>query len=293
MLPSLRSLQAFEAVARHRSFTSAADELGVSQPAVSLQVRNLEAFLKAQLISRDARTLTLTPIGRTLYNDLSKGLDIVRQSVAFAQGEIQESPLGVFLKPHFAMKWLTPRLPLFSAIYPGQVIHFIHSNGPADLNDESIHISIEFRRFDNTDQFCRLLFPGNLTPAVSPSLLNGSHPIKVPKDLENHRLLHESTERTWPEWLGVAGVPGLKPAGREFYDDTNVRQEAAIAGEGVVLVCPRLVEDDISKGRLVCPFDISIDSFSYYLRISPHAKERRSVRLFANWLFDQASKDIV
>lgn len=290
MLPSLNSLRAFEAAARHRSFTLAAEEIGVSQPAISSQIRNLEDFLGAQLFVRSAHALELTPVGQVLFGDLSRGLELLRRAVAAARTEIAGMPLGILLKPHFGMKWLAPRLPQFTEAHPNLKLRFVHSNEAADLSDIQIHLSVEFRRFDEIDPDCILLLDGNLTPACSPRLLEGDGAITQPGDLARHTLLHESRERTWPEWLAAAGVPGLAPANSEFYDDTNVRQEAAIRGEGVALVCPSLVADDIAARRLVCPLDLSLDTHAYYLRVSPQRRALPNVRVFVDWLLQQSER---
>lgn len=288
MLPPLNGLRAFEAVARHKSFTRAAGELNVSQSAVSHQVRGLEQALNLRLLSREGRTIELTREGRLLFEDLSESLARIRRALANLEAVRRATPLGVSVRPHFAMKWLAPRLSRFWQRHPGFDLRFYHTNKLADFADAQLHVAIEWRHLSEVSADARLLVPGNLTPACGPALLTGGRGPRRPEDLARHALLHESDERSWSEWLAAAGVPGLEPARMAFYEDTNVRQQAAKEGEGFALVCPDLVADEIAAGQLVCPFDIRLESFSYYLLAPADRLEIPNVRRFASWLLGEA-----
>ena len=290
-LPSLKGLRAFEAVARNGSFTLAASEIGVTQPAISYQICNLEQDLHAKLFIRGTQPPQLTPIGETLYSKLTLGLDLVRQSVESVKAEIKGTPLGVSMKPHFAFRWFAPRMERFHNEQAAKEIHFIHSNAPANFSKGDIHVSIEFLRQDEAGEDSLLLFNGDLTPACSPALLQGESPIRTPADLARHTLLHESSERTWPEWLTLAGVPDLRPVRKEFYDDTNVRQQAAMEGVGIALVCPRLVAEDMEAGLLVCPFELRLRTYAYFVLVAPEKRELQMVRSFINWLLVEVEND--
>ena len=290
-LPSLKSLWAFEAVARNGSFTSAASEIGVTQPAISYQIDKLEQDLHAKLFIRGTHPPQLTPIGKILYSKLTDGFGLVRQSVEATRAEVRGIPLSVSMKPHFAFRWFAPRMERFHREQAGNEIHFIHSNAPADFSKGDIHVSIEFLREDDAGEGSILLFNGDLTPACSPALMEGPNPIRSARDLAYHNLLHENAERTWPEWLEIAGVPDLEPVRKEFYDDTNVRQQAAIEGAGVALVCPRLVADDMDAGRLVCPFDLRLRSYAYFVLVAPEKRDLQMVRGFVNWLLSEVEID--
>ena len=291
MLAPLNGLRAFEAVARHESFTRAAQELAVSQSAVSHQIRNLEGFLRTRLFERSGLTLALTQEGQTLYAGLRQAFALIRQSVADVQAEVEASPLGISLKPHFALKWLAPRLARFWQVNPGLDLRFFHTNQPADFADPQVHVSIEWRHGEAAGPECILLVEGALTPACHPALLAGPRALRTPADLGHHTLLHETDDKSWLEWLAKAGEPGLDPAHKQFYEDTNVRQQAAIEGQGVALVCPRLAADDLAAGRLACPFDIRLDSYSYYLVVPPNRLDVPNVRKFVNWLMREREAD--
>ena len=287
MLPPLNGLRAFEAVARHKSFTRAAGELNVSQSAVSHQVRGLENALNLRLLSRDGRSIELTREGRLLFQDLSESLARIRRAVANLEAVRRATPLGVSVRPHFAMKWLAPRLSHFWQRHPGFDLRFYHSNDPADFADAQLHVAIEWRHLSEVSAEARLLVPGNLTPACGPGLISKGKGLREPADLARHALLHEADERSWSEWLAAAGVPGLQPARMAFYEDTNVRQQAAKEGEGVALVCPELVADEVVAGELVCPFDIRLETYSYYLLAPADRLEIPNVRKFVSWLIEE------
>ncbi len=165
MLPPLNALRAFEAVARHKSFTRAAGELNVSQSAVSHQVRSLESVLNLRLLSREGRTVELTREGRLLFADLSDSLARIRRALANLEAVRRASPLGVSVRPHFAMKWLAPRLSRFWQRHPGFDLRFYHTNELADFTDAQLHVAIEWRHLSEVSAEARLLVPGNLTQA--------------------------------------------------------------------------------------------------------------------------------
>ena len=287
-LPPLKSLQVFESVARYQSVTQAAQELNVTQSAVSHQIRNLEDFLQTRLFDRNGPKLSLSDDGHLLYHDLSQAITLIKHSVGALRAAHQPETIGVTVRSHFAMNWLSRRVVELSTLYPDLNLHFNHSNTPADFSDPSIHASIEWRRIDEVQAHMRLLFCGNLTPACHPDLLH-TPGLKIPADLAHHTLLHESDESVWWEWLRLAGVPRIQPKRKVFYEDTNVRQQSAVAGAGVALVCPELVADDLAAGRLVLPFDIVLDTWSYYLIIPPDRLMIPNVRRFANWIESEAS----
>ena len=287
MLPPLNGLRAFEAVARHLNFTRAAEELNVTQSAVSHQVRNLEAFLGTALFTRAGGKLTLTPAGQTLLPDISEAFTAIQRAAASLRVANGERPLCLVTRPHFASRWLAPRLARLWRRHPGFDLRIRHANHPADLTDGEIDLAIEWRRKAEVDATARLLVEGDLVPACSPKLLNGGAPVGQPADLAAHALLHGDDARAWRDWLALAGVPGLTARRNHVFDDTNVRQEAAIAGEGFCLVCPHLIAEDIAAGRLVFPFDIPLDAYAYFLLVPKRPAGAQSKK-FTAWLLDEA-----
>lgn len=288
MVPPLNGLRAFEAAARFESFSRAAQELNVTQSAVSHQVRNLEACLEVRLFERGNGALTLTEAGRSLFKELNIAFKHIDQGIANLKASQEQSVIGVSLNPHFALRWLAPRLGRFWRLRPGFVLRFVHNYEHADFSDPQIHISVEWRHDSEQSPGARLLIPGALTPACSPSILTGAKALNTPGDLKNHSLLHGRGQRAWREWLALAGVPELSPVFDEVYEDTNVRLQAAVEGEGVALVFPEMVADEIDSGRLVCPFDTRLTTYSYYV-VTPKSRfDNRNVRRFQRWLLSES-----
>ena len=134
------------------------------------------------------------------------------------------------------------------------------------------------------------LVEGDLTPVCHPGLLDGDAPLREPADLARHVLLHEENDDRWADWLALAGVEGLSPRQHVVIDDTNVRTQAAIDGQGVELGCPALIGDDLAAGRLARPFETRLKLFNYYLTAPPRGRERAEVCAFRDWLIAEAGQ---
>lgn len=290
MHPPLNALRAFEAIARHKSFQKAAEELSVTTSAVSHQLRNLEDFMSAELLLRDGKSFALTPEGQVLFDYLSQAFSLIRQGAAEVAARTTATPLGVSLRPHFAARWLGPRMSRLWRKLPGMDLRFFHHNDAADFSNPSIHVAIEWLHKSEVPAQARLLWPGDLTPACSPAILEDKGAVQTASDLARHKLLHENDERSWREWLNAAGAPDLWAGGKLFFEDSNVRHSAAVAGEGFALVCPSLIADDLESGRLICPFDIKLDSYAYYLIAPANRLKIPTVRKFVDWLLIEAGQ---
>ena len=286
-LPPLNALRAFEAVARHGSVTGASRELHVTQSAVSHQVRNLERQLDVNLFERHGPRLLLTEPGLALYNDLNIAFARIRRGVGKLLLARDDGGIGIHVRPHFAMNWLSPRINGFTEQHPDVNLHFYHSNAAADFSQPDVHLSIEWRHRSTVGEHMTLLLGGDLTPACHPDLLQGK-PLQEPADLASHTLLHETDRRAWREWLLQAGCDTLDVARETFYEDTNVRQQAAMSGAGVALVCPALIESDLQAGRLILPFAESLDSYGYYLVAPPEGETTARIRAFCDWIIGTA-----
>ena len=288
MIPPLNGLRAFEAVARHLNFTKAADELHVTQSAVSHQIRNLEAFLGTALFDRAGGRLTLTAAGQVLLPGVREAIASIGRAVSSLKAMDEGRPLGLVTRSHFALKWLAPRLVRFWERHPGFDLRLQHANDPADFGDAAIDLAIEWRRKDALPEGARLLVEGDLTPTCSPKLLQGDDAPREPADLLAYPLLHEDDEVAWMEWLALAGAGAQTAARNHYYDDTNVRHEATVAGEGFSLACPHLIAADLEEGRLVCPFDLRLPVYGYYLVMPGGARNRRT-QDFVDWLLAEAA----
>ncbi len=281
MIVPFRSLLVFEAVTRNSSFTKAAEELNVSQSAISHQIRNLEDYFGARLLDRTGPGMKLTEEGEILYKDLSAAMAMVRRGVSNLKARTALAPVGISVRPHFDLKWLSPHLAGADFEFD---FRFYHSNEPADFSNSDLHLSIEWLPREQAPENARLLVPGNLTPACHPSLLEGIDNSADPLILSRFSLLHETNDSSWREWLALAGVPDLKPARAPIYDDTNVRQRAAAEKHGFALVCPALIKEELAQGELVCPFSQYLDRWAYYLIVPEDRLGIRRVRAFVDWL---------
>ena len=287
-LRSLNALKTFEAVARHGSFTRGAEELGVTQSAASHQVRRLEDDLGTSLFDRRGGQLTLTPAGKLLRSGVQDGFAMIGRAVDSVRANKAGRPFGLQVRPHFALKWLAPRLVRLWQKLPGFDLRLHHSNFPADFSDRSLDLAIEWLHEAAAKPNATLLLPGRLTPACHPDLARGG-PL-APRDLEAFPLLHEADEGSWQDWLAAAGVPDLKADRNHYYDDTNVRQEAATKGEGFALVCPALVEEELAAGLLVCPFDIHLETYAYYVVVPNHSVDSPATRMVRRWLIEESKR---
>ena len=284
--PSLRALKAFEAVSRHLKVSDAAEELCVTSSAISHLVKRLEQELGLPLLKRDGRNIALTPEGeqfapriQRIFRSLNHLIDDTRE---------QNSPnvLNVSLRPYFAVKWLSPRLSHFWAQHPDIELRLIHTTKPTDFSNDRVDLAIEWSKGNRTDIKQSLLIPGLLTPVLSPVLAK-TQKITQPKDTLKHILLRETDYDSWQDWLELAGVND-KPKKHTFIDDSNVRYQAAIDGQGIELGCRALIEEDIKAGLLITPFELSLNSFSYYLAepLKP-ARQRSASEKFKRWLAQQ------
>ena len=290
-LPPLNALRAFEASARHRSFSRAAEELNVTPAAISHQIKGLEEFLAAKLFLRAKRTLMLTPAGQTLLPGIRKGFAAFSEAME-AFGQYDESGmLTVAVTPSFAAKWLVHRIEHFNRAHPDVDIRMTTSMGLIDYAREGIEIGVRYERGDYEDLVAEHLLSTEITPVCSPRLLRGERPLKTPQDLQHFTLLHEDSHRhekmypDWAMWLRVVGVNSVDPSHGLRFDSAGETQTAAVEGVGVALGRTTLVSDDIAAGRLVRVFDLVLPSdFAYWIVYTESSIKRPKVKAFRDWL---------
>lgn len=274
-LPSLNGLRAFEAAARHLSFTNAATELNVTQTAISHQIRRLEEELGVRLFIRQNRALTLTPEAneylpgvRAAFNDLRFATDrLLRKD--------NENVLTVSTLASLAAKWLLPRLPAFQEAHPGIDVRITTSTALVDFKTGDVDAAIRYGRGHWPGLRADWLMADELFPVCSPALITGSKPLHCPEDLAQQTLLHTSAgyNDDWRLWLTAAGLPAniSKRPGLTF-DLILVTVQAAIDGLGVAMGRTSYVEADIAKGRLVVPFKIALPADAGFYLVSPEAR---------------------
>ena len=287
-LPSLNGLRAFEAAARHMSFTLAASELNVTQTAISHQIRRLEEELGVRLFVRQNRSLSLTteaaeylPGVRAAFNDLRLATDrLLRRD--------DDHVLTVSTLASLAAKWLLPRLSAFQEAHAGIDVRITTSTSLVDFQRDKVDAAIRYGRGQWAGLRADWLMADELFPVCSPALLQGAKPLKAPEDLRDHALLHTSGANSddWRLWLTAAGLPTdiSKQPGVTF-DLLFVTIQAAIDGIGVAMGRTSYVRDDIAKGRLVVPFTIALPADAGFYLVSPQGRaDSRKLAAFRAWL---------
>src|ERR1700722_16726933 len=287
-LPSLNGLRAFEAAARHLSFTQAASELNVTQTAISHQIPRLEEELGIRLFIRKNRALALTPKARdylpgvrAAFNDLRLATDrLLRKDNDHV---LPGSPLAVL-----AAKGLVPRLSALQEQHPGTDVRIATSASLVDFKSGDVDSAIRYGRGQWPGLRADWLMADQLFPVCSPTLLTGDKPLRCPEDLADRTLLHSSSgyDDDWRLWLTAAGLPPdiSKQPGLTF-DLIFMTVQAAIDGIGVAMGRTSYVEADIAKGRLVVPFKITLPADAGFYLVSPEARaDSPKLSAFRRWL---------
>jgi len=287
-LPSPIALRSFEAAARHLSFTRAAQELFVTQSAVSHQVRGLEDELGVRLFLRLTRQLRLTDAGEALLLVLRESFDRIEDAVQDMKTASVAHPLRISLTSYFAARWLTRRLGSFSALHPQVEMHLHLINGDVDFKRMDLDLAIVWGTGDWPGLEAELLMPIQIIVVCSPDILVNGPPLEEIADLQHHRLLHETGRELWETWLMANGASDVKPERNIEMDDPNVLHQAAIEGQGIALGARALLDDEISRGLLIQPFDKSVELGGYYIVHAPGARALPNVSAFFDWLTREA-----
>jgi LysR family transcriptional regulator, glycine cleavage system transcriptional activator len=290
-LPPLGALRAFEAAARLGSFTRAADELCVTQTAVSHQVRLLEETLGEALFVRQPRTIALTRRGTQWARALS---DVFARLYA-ANRALRARPgatrplVAVSVLPSFASRWLVPRLGRFLAAHPDVDVRISPSEELVDLNASELDVGIRFGTGRYPGLKVERLCGDGWVAACAPTLKQRSK-LKTPADLVHFRLLHDDNHG-WKPWLAARGAHGVDAARGPVMTDSSMVVEAALQGQGVGLVRLSIAADELAAGRLVNPFPriapLPTD-YAYYLAL-PRRRPRPEVRAFCEWVRAEVS----
>lgn len=290
-LPPLNALRAFEAAARHLSFTRAAEELSVTQAAVSHQVKALEERLGVALFRRVHRGLLLTEAGQRLLPVLTQAFDRIAMVTAQLDA-VPSRTLRITVVPSFAARWLVPRLHRFQQAHPDITVHLQAEDRVVDLALENIDCGIRYGRGDYPGLEVEALMQDDVFPVCAPALVTGEHPLRTPDDLRHHVLVHDDYAMDWRMWLTTAGVEGVDPDQGPAFDRTDMLLDYVAEGRGVALGRTTLVADDLARGRLVKPFELSLPSdYAYYLACRPDVMHQPRFVAFRDWLLEEAGAD--
>jgi LysR family glycine cleavage system transcriptional activator len=290
-LPPLAAIRSFEAAARHQSFTRAAEELGMTQAAVSYQIKLLEERVGRPLFSRGARGVTLSDAGRRLAPAVSEAFTQIR--AAFEDlSETAEGILRITALATFAANWLVPRLGTFQAQHPTIAVSLDVTNVVLDLEQGEVDVGLRSGHGHWPGLTAHPLMPAAFTPMLSPQLLERSGPLKEPADLLNLPLI-DPADDWWVEWFQEAGVstPDLSDRTGIRVWNQQLAGRAALAGQGAAILMPAFFADELASGLLVQPFPIvRTTSDSHYWLVYAEARRRSpKIRAFRDWILAEAA----
>lgn len=292
-------IRAFEAVARRSSFRAAGEELHLTQPAISRQIRSLEDEVGAKLLLRGTRHVELTGAGEALLRAVAPLLDRLDASVRQIRSQGARQRVTVTTFASFASLWLIPRLQDFRRLHPTVDIRVSADDALADADDPEIDFALRYMQPDRHSQGAAPLFDEWLTPVVSPALRDALGRPWQPADLAAQTLLEEDDHRpsaeylSWRHWLRLHAPPGLEPRGWMYLNYTYQQIQAALAGQGVALARLALVHESLARGDLVEPFGRAgrvTSPFGYWLLRWPGRPQAAHLQAFEAWVLDQAAR---
>ncbi|WP_062203938.1 LysR substrate-binding domain-containing protein [Aureimonas sp. AU12] len=284
-LPPLAAIRVFEAAARQLSFTKAAAELGMTQAAVSYQIKVLEERVGAALFNRGRRQVVLTDVGARLATDCTTALDLIAAAFNESQGDAH-GVLAVTVTSTFAAYWLARHLVDFQRLHPRLVVQLTNSEQVLDLERDNVDVGIRAGKGDWPGLTCHKLIETAFTPMLSPALLERMGGVESPADLLRYPLI-DPTDPWWNLWFASAGVT------REGYEVDNghkmgsqhLEAIAAMAGQGVAILTRFFYGEELARGQLVQPFDVAGEEGRAYYLVYPTARRNApKIRAFREWL---------
>ena len=291
-LPSLNGLKAFEAAARHESFTRAAEELSVTQGAVSHQVKALESQLGLKLFNRERQRLVITESGRDYLVVVRDAFDRIAMGTERLVQRQSTGALTVTTSPDFAAKWLVHRLGKFAEAHPDIDLRVSATMHHVDFASEDVDIAVRHGTGDWPGLDVTRLCPELLFPVMSPKLLTRRRSIKHPRDILKFPLIHIGDRRNWASWLEAVGVEHAASSQGPVLNRDSMAIDAAVDGQGIVLARTTLVSWDLLNGRLVIPLAASLKlQKTYWIVCTKAASKLPKVTMFRNWLLREVSAD--
>lgn len=295
-LPRLDLLRSFEAAARTLSFTLAADELFLTQSAVSRQIQQIEQGLGVPLFVRQHRALALTEAGRVMQRAVIDCLERLRDATALVRSATALRQVSITTTPGFASIWLIPRLAKFTANHPQVDVRISATLDVLDLARSQVDVAVRFVPI--ADGVGPPLFEETVQPVCSPALLRDpANPLKKPADLANHTLLTVDMPAAiaptadWEPWAEVMGVPELRMKNTLRFSQYVDCIGAAVAGQGVTIGRLPLINELLKDKRLVTPFrGVAASQRGYYVELAAHAQGNADAQDFVKWLRAEAER---
>ncbi len=287
-LPPFSALRVFETVSRTKSFTLAAKRLGVTQAAVSRQIKSLEEYLGVVLIDRCPDGNELTSKGRILSDGVRRGLIEIEEAVSRVSASPGRTALTVSVAPFFSSNWLSPRLTGFVSENPQVEIRLHHAYQPPDFRRDQFELGVNWGPGKWPNVSSEKFIDGSLVAVCSPSFLKRLGPNLVVEELINQPLFCEFARSDWNTWFEIAGVEPGKEINVTLLDDSHALRRVAFEGHGVALFFKSMIQEELLNSRLVQLFDISIDTGSHYYLNYPCDRELSAVaKRFRRWLLDE------
>lgn len=283
----LTALRSFEAAGRHLSFSRAAEELFVTQAAISRQIRELETFLRLPLFVRYHRRVELTEPGQKLLQQLIKSFDDIDQRLSELAGARTQSVAGVSVEPSLAASWLVPRLNQFRELRPDIDIVLDVDPRLIDFRNDQAELALRFSAHSTSwpRSEAELLGPVVDSPVLSPALLASGPALESPGDLRRYTLLHEENRQGWARWFEAAGATEAPVSERgPLLADAALSKQAAMLGHGVALGDLLLVREELAAGTLVKPFETNVVCGGYWLVAKSLSKLSEPAQAFADWI---------
>ncbi|MGJ8692157.1 MAG: transcriptional regulator GcvA [Thalassotalea sp.] len=291
-LPPLNALRAFEASARHLSFTRAADELFVTQAAVSHQIKSLEEYLGIKLFMRKNRALLLTEEGQAYFLDIKDVFNSILEATEKLLARGAKGSITLSLPPSFAIHWLVPRLNAFNLLHPDIDIRIKAIDQHDGLLTEDVDVAIYYGRGQWPKIKSDKLHTEYLIPVCSPLIFNGPKPLDEPADLINHTLLHDTSRRDWKRWFKQLDMKAVNVNHGPIFSHSSMILQAAIHGQGVALAHNILAKPDIEAGRLICPFsDVLVNKSAYYVVCRENQADVGKIAAFRQWILETVENE--
>jgi LysR family glycine cleavage system transcriptional activator len=291
-LPSLNALKAFEATARQESFTRAADELCVTQGAVSQQVKGLEAELGVRLFRRERQRLVITDAGRAYLEVVRDAFDRIGMGTERLLQRQNSGVLTITTSPNFAAKWLVHRLGRFSEAHPGIELRISASMQHIDFAREDIDLAVRHGDGQWPGLHVTRLCVEELFPVCSPKLVRGRGALRLPRDLKHHTLLHANDTGEWIKWLKLVDVEDVDFKRGTVFNQASMAIDAAVDGQGIALARTALAAWDLLSGRLVRPFPQALVApYALWIVCPTTAADLPKIATFRSWLLKEAADD--
>lgn len=284
----LNALRVFEATARQASFTKAGQELGMTQTAVSYQIKLLEESIGEPLFLRQTRRISLTEAGQRLAPKVSEAFDLLQEAVAHARNST-EGTLNIHSTATFASRWMARHIGSFQLKNPAIAVRLETAQEMIDFAQTEADVAIRAGKGDWPGLRCHHLMKVDFSPMLSPELAASIGGLSTPADLLKLRLI-DPGDSWWKVWLTAAGVGGadLESRPRSRLGAQSFEAQAAVAGQGVAMLTPVFYAEELAMGRLIQPFDLICDEGSHYWLAYPESRRNApKIRAFRDWLLNE------